>query len=169
MKYLVLLILFTTISCNKLSGREWVFLGAKDLQRVQFHTDSMQIALSKLDSAENNVRAKLGMKVKSETTFVKSDPVDLSKIKINLAFGLNKICIEDGCNKITGRYRISGDSLRFDSLLSTLVYCPAEDLFEHKGTVLSYLHSAYKFNLQKSDTLILYSSYDNALIFKKVR
>ena len=67
-----------------------------------------------------------------------------------------------GCNSFSGSYRVSGDKLEFDSLMTTLMGCEAQRM-NQETAVMMLLSGTLSFEID-SDTLTIFSEDGNSAL-----
>lgn len=87
------------------------------------------------------------------------------EVKITINFAEENFFGFSGVNNYFGKYTVSGDSMKFSHVGSTLMAGP-RDAMEKEFEYISALDKVEKYQLQK-DTLILTTSSGQQLIFKE--
>jgi putative lipoprotein len=68
-----------------------------------------------------------------------------------------------GCNQIGGKYKVEGDQITFDSIVSTLIACPDLQMAQEK-TMLQVLADTASFKIE-GNTLTI-TNNDMVLVFE---
>jgi heat shock protein HslJ len=72
-----------------------------------------------------------------------------------------------GCNGFGGNYKISGDKITFDSIMSTMMYC--EETSTQEQGVLSIFSDNTKLPIQLNSDTVTITSADGASVVNLVR
>ena len=86
---------------------------------------------------------------------------------LTLAFENGQVSGHSGCNSFGGTYKISGDKLQFDQMMSTMMACVDQSLMEQESAFMKFLDDAQSFEIVDGQ-LHVYRSSGDALIFVPV-
>ena len=83
---------------------------------------------------------------------------------VTLAFDSGQASGHSGCNSYGGTYKVNGNKLIFEQMMSTLMACVDQSMMEQESAYMKFLGDAQSFEIVDSQ-LHVYRSDSDALIF----
>ncbi|MCC5856946.1 MAG: META domain-containing protein [Ectothiorhodospiraceae bacterium] len=78
----------------------------------------------------------------------------------------NRVVGHSSCNHYSGAYALSGEGLRLGELVSTRMACPSPQMAQER-LLFALLKSVYRFDLDDSDALVLYTADGRTLTARR--
>lgn len=117
----------------------------------------------KQDSKDSGIKLNSKSWTWMQTTYPKGTAfVPKNSEKFVLTFEQNGFSSRTDCNGVGGEYTVNGNSIKFDKMMSTLMYCEGSQESEY----IKMLTDAISYEFSNRGELILYLKDDGTMLFE---